>query len=206
MSTVSFLVVYYSSTGSVHRLAEAAAVAAGEEGADVRLRKVAELAPAEVVDSVPAWRAHAEATAAVPVVTRDDLTWADAALFGTPSRYGNVASQLQQFLDTTGPLWEAGQLSDKVYGAFVSSATAHGGQETTLLHLITLFHHWGGVLVPPGFTAPIQFQAGNPYGASHVSGEGEPGEVELQSAAYQARRMTEFARRLAVGRVLEAMA
>jgi NAD(P)H dehydrogenase (quinone) len=106
-------VIYYSSTGNVHALAEALAEGAVQAGAQVRLRRVAELAPAEAIDSNPAWRAHADATASIPVATHDDLRWADAYAFGTPTRYGNVSAQLKQFLDTTASLWAAGELADK---------------------------------------------------------------------------------------------
>lgn len=107
-------VIYYSSTGNVHALAEAVAEGATKAGAEVRLRRVAELAPAEAIDANDGWRAHADATAAVPVASLDDLRWADGFAFGSPTRYGNVSAQLKQFLDTTGPLWAAGELSDKV--------------------------------------------------------------------------------------------
>jgi NAD(P)H dehydrogenase (quinone) len=98
-------VIYYSSTGNVHALAEAVAEGAAETGAEVRLRRVPELAPPEAIDSNPRWRAHADATAHIPVATHDDLRWADAYAFGTPARYGNVSSQLKQFIDTTAALW-----------------------------------------------------------------------------------------------------
>ncbi|GAB2921092.1 hypothetical protein GCM10022245_63220 [Streptomyces mayteni] len=119
-------------------------------------------------------------------------------LFGTPTRFGNPASQLRAY--TTGPLWFANKLSDKVYSAFTASNTAHGGQESTLLALGNTFHHWSGIIVPPGYTAPIQFESGNPYGASHVTGEGPPAEVSLAAAAHQAHRVVETAAALKAGR------
>src|SRR6516164_9025921 len=97
-------VIYYSATGNVHALAEALAEGAATEGADVRLRRVAELAPAEAIDSNPAWRKHIDATASVQVATLDDIRWAEALAFGSPTRFGNVSAQLKQFLDITGPL------------------------------------------------------------------------------------------------------
>lgn len=193
-------VIYYSSTGNVARLAEAAAEGAEKIGAHVRLRRVRELAPPEAVNSTPEWAANLERTAEIEEAAVEDLAWADVVLFGTPTRYGNIAAQLEQFIDTTGPLWLSGALADKVYGAFVSTLTAHGGQETTLLAFATLFHHWGGIIVPPGFTDPIQLQLGNPYGTSHVFGNGPPGEVELEAARYQARRAVETAAALKAGR------
>src|SRR3954451_2614953 len=98
-------VIYYSSTGNVHALAEALAEGASQAGAEVRLRRVAELAPDTAIDSNPAWRAHLDATSNVPEASHDDLRWADAYAFGTPTRYGNVSAQLKQFLDTTAGLW-----------------------------------------------------------------------------------------------------
>ena len=121
-------------------------------------------------------------------------------LFGTPTRYGNPASQLRAFIDTTGPLWFQGGLADKVYSAFTSSSTAHGGQESTLLALGNTFYHWGGIIVPPGYADPIQYRSGNPYGTSHVVGDGPPGDVSLEAARYQARRVVDTAAALKAGR------
>jgi NAD(P)H dehydrogenase (quinone) len=186
-------IIYYSATGNVHRLAEAVREGAEKAGAEVRLRRVAELAPPEAVASNPDWQAHAERTKDIEVATVDDLDWADAVILGTPTRYGTPAAQLKQFIDITGPLWQQGKLSNKVYSAFVSAGTRHGGHESTLLALANTFYHWGGVIVPPGYTDPIQFQAGNPYGSTHVSGEGEPTDVTLNSAVHQGKRVAEFA-------------
>lgn len=112
-----------------------------------------------------------------------------------------MASQLKQFIDTTGPLWQQGKLADKVYGSFTATATMHGGQESTLLSMAQVFYHWGGILVPPGYTDPIQFQTGNPYGTSFVAGQGElPGETALEAARYQARRATDIAAQIKAGR------
>jgi NAD(P)H dehydrogenase (quinone) len=166
-------VIYYSSTGNVHELAVALAAGAEEAGAQVRLRRVAELAPPEAIDRNPEWRAHADATADLPVATLDDLAWADGFAFGTPTRFGNVASQLKQFIDTTGSLWAQGQLADKPSTAFTSAANAHGGNESTLLALYNTMYHWGTVIVPPGYTDDVVDAAGgNPYGTAHASGAG----------------------------------
>ncbi|WP_325049208.1 NAD(P)H:quinone oxidoreductase [Micromonospora deserti] len=193
-------IIYYSATGTVHALAQAAAEGAEKAGARVRLRKVAETAPAEAINTRPEWTQHLRDTAHVAEASHDDLAWADAVLFGTPSRFGNPASQLRAFIDTTGALWYQGKLADKVYSAFTASNTAHGGQESTLLALGNTFHHWGGIIVPPGYTDPIQFQSGNPYGTSHVAGDGPPGEVALQAARHQARRVVDTATVLKAGR------
>lgn len=197
---VKVAVIYYSATGNVYRLAEAVAEGAEKAGADVRVRKVAELAPEEVIASRPEWQEHREQTRDVPEATTDDLDWADAVIFGTPTRYGNPASQLKQFIDITGPMWQQGKLADKVYSAFVSAGTNHGGLESTLLALSNTFYHWGGVIVPPGYTDPIQFQLGNPYGTSHVAGAGAPGETELNAARFQGRRVATIAAALKAGR------
>ncbi|MET8170673.1 NAD(P)H:quinone oxidoreductase [Streptomyces sp. NPDC057456] len=204
MAPVNVSVIYYSSTGTVHALAKAAAEGAEKAGATVRLRKARELAPPQAVDANPAWAQHLRDTADVAEATLDDLSWADAVLFGTPTRFGNVASQLKAFIDTAGGLWQQGGLADKVLSAFTATGTAHGGQESTILALSNTFYHWGGIIVPPGYTDPIQFQTGNPYGTSHVAGIGgagsAPGEAVLAAAAHQARRVAETAAALKAGR------
>ncbi|MFE6287753.1 NAD(P)H:quinone oxidoreductase [Streptomyces sp. NPDC057877] len=200
MTSVNVAIIYYSATGTVHALAEAAAAGAEKAGAHVRVRRVAETAPAAAVSANPKWQRHLEDTVDIPDASLDDLDWADAVLFGTPTRFGNPASQLRAFMDTTGPLWFAGRLADKVYSAFTASNTAHGGQESTLLALGNTFYHWGGIIVPPGYTDPIQFRSGNPYGTSHVAGDGAPGEVALLAARHQAWRVVETAAALKVGR------
>lgn len=200
MEPVNLAIIYYSSTGTLHALAQAAVEGAEKAGANVRLRRVVETAPPEAVNSKPEWSQHLQDTADVTHASHDDLVWAEAVLFGTPTRFGNVSSQLKAFLDTTGPLWVQGHLANKVYSAFTASNTPHGGQESTLLALSNTFYHWGGIIVPPGYTDPIQFQAGNPYGVSHVANDGPPSEVTLQAARYQARRLVETAAALKAGR------
>lgn len=200
MESVNAAIIYYSSTGTVHALAQAAAEGAEKAGAQVRVRKVAETAPQAAIDVRPGWAEHLRATADVAEAVLDDLDWADVALFGTPARFGNPASQLRAFIETTAPLWFEGKLAGKVYSAFTSSNTAHGGQESTLLALGNTFYHWGGVIVPPGYTDPVQFQSGNPYGTSHVAGDGPPSDVILEAARHQARRAVDVAGALKAGR------
>lgn len=200
MEPVNVAIIYYSATGTLHTLAQAVAEGAEKAGGTVRLRKVRELAPPEVIESNPAWARHVADSAAVTEVSHDDVAWADVVLFGTPARFGNMAGPLKAFLDTTGPLWRGGQLADKVCSAFVASSTAHGGQESALLALGNVFYHWGGIIVPPGYTDPIQFKTGNPYGTSHVSSAGPPDEVALEAARYQARRAVDTAVALKLGR------
>jgi NAD(P)H dehydrogenase (quinone) len=169
MTNVS--VIYYSSTGTVDAMARRAAQTAEKLGADVRLRHVAETAPDDAVAENDDWVAHREAVADQPEAELDDLEWADVVLFGSPTRYGSIASQLQAFLDTTASLWEKGALADKVYAGFTASQTEHGGQETTLVSLYTTIYHWGGIVVAPGYTDKVKFADGNPYGAAKVTGE-----------------------------------
>ena len=134
-----------------------------------------------------------------PTATPDDIVWADAVLFGSPTRFGNVASQLKQYLDTLGPQWGEGKLADKVYAGFTAAKTDHGGQESTLLALYNTIYHFGGILVPPGYTDPVKFEDGNPYGVSH--GTGADGDVPLgdvQEAAldHLVERVLDVTRRL----------
>ncbi|RSM81669.1 NAD(P)H:quinone oxidoreductase [Kibdelosporangium aridum] len=197
---VNASIIYYSATGTVHALAQAAAEGAEKAGAQVRLRKVAETAQPEAINARPEWAQHLRDTADVGQAHLDDLAWADVVLFGTPTRFGNPASQLRAFMETTNVLWFQGKLADKVYSAFTASNTAHGGQESTLLALGNTFYHWGGIIVPPGYTDPIQFQSGNPYGTSHAAGDGPPGDVQLQAARYQAQRAVETAAALRKGK------
>jgi NAD(P)H dehydrogenase (quinone) len=170
VANVKLAVVYYSSTGTIHGMAERIAQAGEKAGAEVRLRQVPELAPQEAIASNAAWSQHFDRTKDEPKATADDIVWADAVLFGTPTRYGNVSSQLKQFIDSLGPQWGQGQLADKAYAGFTASMTAHGGQESTLLALYNTIYHFGGVVVAPGYTDPLKYADGNPYGVSHVTG------------------------------------
>ena len=194
MADVKVAVIYYSATGSVYTLAQAAAEAAEKAGAEVRLRKVHELAPKEAIASNEGWNKHSLETEDVAEASLDDLEWADVVLLGSPTRYGLPTAQLKQFLDTTGPLWAQGKLVNKVASSFTSAGTSHGGQESTILAINNTFYHWGAIIVGPGYADPIQFQAGNPYGTSHVSANGSnpPGETELAAIAFQTRRAIEI--------------
>src|SRR3954453_9314294 len=188
---VRVAIIYYSATGSVYELAQAVREGAEKAGADVRVRKVQELAPQEAIESNEGWSKHSLETQDVPEATADDILWADAVIFGTPTRYGNVAAQLKQFLDTLGPQWAQGLLANKVYSGFVSTATAHGGQESTLLALYNTVHHFGGLIVTPGYTDPSKFVDGNPYGTSHIDAQGQNpvGEQTRNAARVQAERV-----------------
>lgn len=187
-------VIYYSATGNVYRLAQAVEEGAKEAGAEVRFRKVRELAPEEAVKSNEGWYQHSLETQDVPEAELGDLEWADAYVFGTPTRFGNMAAQLKQFLDTTGGLWFEGKLADKVVGGFTSAQNAHGGQESTLITMNNIFMHWGAIIVPTGYTSEEVFAAGgNPYGTSSTGREEGPNEQELAVARYQGRRIAEKA-------------
>src|SRR5499425_3821487 len=195
-------IIYYSATGTTYRLARAVEEGASEAGADVHLRKVHELAPEEAIASNQGWAAHRLESQHVLEASLDDLAWADALVFGTPTRYGLPTAQLKQFLDTTGPLWVKGALLNKVCSTFTSSGTAHGGQETTIVNVNTNFYHWGAIIVGPGYADPVQFRTGNPYGVSFTSNNGalKPDETALAAARFQGRRVAELAAQFVNGR------
>ncbi|WP_371493525.1 NAD(P)H:quinone oxidoreductase [Kitasatospora sp. NBC_00374] len=195
---VKLSIVYYSSTGTITEIAKELRDAGEKAGAEVRLVKAAELAPQAAIEANPAWAANHAATLEIPEATAEDIDWADAVLFGSATRFGNLSSQLKQFIDTLGGLWAEGKLADKVYSGFTSSATPHAGQETTLQALYTSVHHFGGIVVAPGFTDPVKFADGNPYGTSHVDGQGtKPVDETTRAAArHQAQRVVRIAAQL----------
>lgn len=191
--TVKVAVVYYSATGAVHALARAVAEGAASAGAEVRLRRVADLAPDGDVDGNPA-----------AVASVEDLAWADAIAFGTPTRFGSPAAELKRFIDQTGELWRNDGLADKPVTAFTSAYNRHGGSEATILSLANVFYHWGALIVPPGFTDRTVYAAGgNPYGTAAVTGPSGDGSnvAALDAARYQGRRLAEIAFRLLGDRV-----
>ena len=195
-------VIHYSATGNVHALAAAIAEGATEAGAEVRVRRVAELAPAEAIAQNDKWAAHATwASEHVELATLDDLAWADGVALGAPTRFGMPSAQLKQFLDQTGGLWAKGALADKVVTGFTAASTAHGGLESTILALLNTAYHWGSIVMPLGYTDPVLFQTGNPYGASHVSVKGSaPEGIALDAARHQGRRLARIAAALATAR------
>lgn len=202
MSDVKLAIIYYSMGGTNYQLAQWAAEGGKEAGAEVKIFKVHELAPQSVIDSNPVWKAHVEATKHIPEVTVNDLEWADALIFSTPTRYGVMASQMKQFLDTTGGFWAQGKTVNKVVSAMASAQNPHGGQEATILSIYTVMYHWGAIIVPPGFTDPAIYKAGgNPYGTSvTVDQNGKMiGNVEA-AVKYQAKRTVTVARWLKKGR------
>ena len=193
-------VIYYSSTGNVHQLAAAVAEGAREAGAEVRLRRVPELAPEEAIDSNPLWRAHVDTTAGqVEVASPADMEWADGYALGTPTRFGTPAAQLKQFIDSLGGLWFTGKLANKGATAFTSAQNTHGGNESTLLTLFNIFSHFGAIIVPPGYTDPSKFVDGNPYGVSHVTGASNDNpltDVEFTALDHLTDRVLTFAGKL----------
>jgi NAD(P)H dehydrogenase (quinone) len=190
--SVKVAVVYYSTYGTNHQMAQTAADAAREAGAEVRLLKVRETAPREVVEAQEAWSAQAQRTADVPEASPDDMVWADAYILSAPTRYGGAASQMRAFIDTLGPIWQKGHLANKVATAMTSASNPHGGQETTLLTLYTTFMHWGAIIVTPGYTdQAVSDAGGNPYGTSVTAGKGLSDE-EKAAIRHQARRAVEL--------------
>ena len=132
----------------------------------MRVRHIAETRDPESFAQNPAWTANYEATKDLPAATGDDIVWADAVIFGSPTRFGSSHRNCATFIDSLGGLWSQGKLADKVYAGFTSTQTAHGGQETTLLALYITLMHFGGIIVPPGYTEALKFVDGNPYGVS----------------------------------------
>lgn len=180
-------------------MAQRVATAGQAAGAEVRLRHVAETRDPQSFAQNPAWTANYQATKELPAATGEDIVWADAVIFGSPTRFGSPAAQLRNFLDSLGGLWAEGKLADKVYAAFTSSNTLHGGQETTLLSLYITLMHFGGIIVPPGYTDPLKFVDGNPYGVSLVSTHDniqEFGDITGNALDHLARRVVSVADRL----------
>jgi len=202
---MKILVVFYSTYGHVYKMAEAVAEGATQvNGAEVEIRRVPETLPQEVLEKMGAVEAQ-KACAQVPVCTVDELAEADAVIFGTPTRFGNMCGQMRQFLDATGQLWANGSLVGKVGSVFTSTATQHGGQESTILTFhVTLLHH-GFVLVglPYAFQGQMRIDeitGGSPYGASTIAGgDGSrmPSENELEAARFQGTHVAKITSKLA---------
>ncbi len=196
---VKLSVIYYSATGHGTAMARKVAEAGEKAGAEVRLRHIAETRDPQTFAGNPVWSANYEATKDLPAATGDDIVWADAVIFGSPTRFGSPAAPFRTYIDTLGGLWAQGQLADKVYAGFTSSQTAHGGQETTLINLYVTLMHFGGIIVPPGYTSQVKFADGNPYGVSHVTGPDNKSPVnEATTAAleHMAQRVVTVAEHL----------
>lgn len=171
-------IIYYSATGHGTKMAEILRDAAESAGAEVRVRHIAETRDPATFAENPAWSANYEATKDLPAATGDDIVWADGVILGSPTRFGATAAPFQTFMDSLGGYWAQGQLANKAYAGFTSSQTLHGGQETTLAALYTSLMHFGGILVPPGYTDGLKFADGNPYGVSHVTGPENQNEID----------------------------
>ncbi len=193
------LVLYYSSYGHIEQMAEAVASGARDAGATVDIKRVPETVPEEIAKG-----AHFKLDQAAPVATIAELENYDAIIIGTGTRFGRMSSQMAAFLDQAGGLWARGALNGKVGAAFTSSATQHGGQETTLFSIITNLLHFGCTIVglDYGYAGQMdnsQIVGGAPYGATTIAnadGSRQPSEIELEGARYQGRRVAEVAAKL----------
>ncbi len=194
------LVLYYSSYGHIETMASAIAEGARSAGADVSVKRVPELVPREVAE-----QSHFKLDQAAPVATVDELPSYDAIIVGTPTRFGNMTAQMKNFLDQTGALWAGGKLVGKVGSVFTSTATQHGGQESTILSTHTVLLHHGMVIVGLPYTFAGQMiqgevSGGSPYGASTIAagdGSRQPSQNELDGARFQGRHVAEIAAKLA---------
>jgi NAD(P)H dehydrogenase (quinone) len=201
-------VIFYSMYGHVYRMAEAVAEGARQvDKAEVTVYQVPELVPEEALEKSGA-KAARSAFAHVPVIEPEQLAEADAILFGTPTRFGNMCAQMRNFLDRTTRLWLTGALVGKVGSVFASTASQHGGQETTITSFHSTLLHHGMIIVGVPYTEPRLVQmgeisGGTPYGATTLAGADggrKPSEIELEIARFQGRHVAEIARRLVSGR------
>jgi NAD(P)H dehydrogenase (quinone) len=209
MESVNLLICYYSSSGANYQLARWAEEGAKSDGAKVKLTRVKETAPEASIRQNKAWEKNYTATLHVPETTLQDLEWADAIIFSAPTRYGVAASQMRQFIDTTGTLWVEGKLSNKVVSAMSSAINTHGGQEATILSMYTTMFHWGAIVAAPGYTDPILYRAGgNPYGVSvSVDYDGkikEDQDIIQKAVHHQVHRLISVAKWVKNGELQEA--
>lgn len=194
------LVLYYSSYGHIETMAHAVAEGVRKAGAEADVKRVPELVPAEVAKS-----SHFKLDQAAPIATIDELANYDGIIFGTPTRFGNMTAQMRNFLDQAGGLWFQNKLVGKVASVFTSSATQHGGQESTILTFIPTLLHLGMVYVGLPYTFAGQFghdevKGASPYGASTIAGgdgSRQPSAIELEAARYQGAHVAEIAKKLA---------
>lgn len=202
--SIKVQVIFYSMYGHVYRMAEAVAAGAKQVGgAEVSLYQVQELVPDDVLEKYGAKAAKA-VFAKVPVAKVDQLAEAHAIIFGTPTRFGNMAAQMRNFLDQTGPLWQKGALIGKVGSVFASTGTQHGGQETTITSFHSTLLHQGMIIVGvpyshAGLTNMLEISGGTPYGATTLAGPNgarQPSENELEIARFQGNHVAEIASKL----------
>lgn len=203
------LIAFYSRNGSTEALAQAIAEGARARGAEVRLRRARELVGPEIMAQAPGWAENAaRMNAAYEAPSEADAEWADAIVFGTPTRFGTIGSELKAYIDSLGGLWFQGKLVGKVGSAFASTSTVHGGNEGTVLSFYNPMAHLGLIIVPLGYADPVLFRAGTPYGASTVSGQDNrpPTPDEVEVARFQGRRVTDVAAALKAARQTETKA
>ena len=202
MSDLKVLIAFYSRNGSTEALAKAIAEGAKAEGAEVRLRRAREVVGEDIMAKAPGWKENAQRmNQQYEAPTSGDAEWADAIVFGSPTRFGNVSSELKAYVDSLGGLWFQGKLVDKAGAAFTSTSSPHGGNESTILTMYNFMAHLGLVIVPLGYVDPVVFSAATPYGASSVSGQNNapPTAQELQAAQVQGKRVAQVARALKAG-------
>jgi NAD(P)H dehydrogenase (quinone) len=200
MAAPKILIPFYSRTGTIEALARAVAEGAQSEGAEVRLRRAREVVSADTIASVPGWAESAEAmNSKYPAPTPEDAVWADGVIFGTPTRFGSMASELKAYIDSLGGLWAQGKLNGKAGSAFAGSSQMHGGNESTVISLWNPLAHLGFIIVPPGYADGVMFAgAGSPYGASVISGHppAGPSDAEIAVARFQGKRVAQVAKKL----------
>ncbi len=200
MADVNVLIAFYSRNGSTEQIAKAVAKGAEAAGAEVRLCRAHDIVAEEIIQKVPGWaenRDRMQKEYAAP--TPEDMVWADGILFGTPTRFGNVCAELKAYIDSVGEPWAQGRFNGKAGGAFSSTSSNHGGNESTVLSLYNVLSHLGLIITPLGYSDPSLFKAGTPYGTTMVSGQKSdipPTAADLDVAVYQGRRTTEVARAL----------
>lgn len=200
MEPTKVLIVFYSRNGNTEKLAEAIAEGAKEEGAEVTVRRAKEIVSEEIIQNVPGWAENRDRMQAkFPAPTPDDVAAADAVVFGTPTRFGNVSAELKAFVDSLGGLWAKGTMNGKAGSAFTSTSSPHGGNESTILSMYNFMAHFGMVIVPPGYSDPTVFTTSTPYGASSVSGgdsQTPPTDGDLSVARQQGKLTARVARAL----------
>ena len=199
MADVKILIAFYSRNGSTAALAEGVAEGARAEGAEVMLRRAREVVSRDIMTHAPGWIENADRlNAQYEAPTEADAESADALVFGTPTRFGNISSELKAFVDSLGGLWFQGKLNGKVGSAFTSTSSLHGGNESTIITMYNFMAHLGLIITPLGYADPSVFKAGTPYGASSVSGQNNapPTADDLEVARYQGKRVVQVTRAL----------
>lgn len=197
---MKIFIPFYSRNGSTEKLALAIAEGAKAEGAKVRLRRAREVVGEDVMTKAPGWIENARRmNQQYEAPTAADAEWADGIIFGSPTRFGNVSSELKAYIDSLGGLWVQGKLNHKAGSAFTSTSSPHGGNESTIITMYNFMAHLGLIIVPLGYVEPTTFMAGTPYGASSVSIQDSrpPTEEDLTVARFQGRRVSQVARALA---------